>query len=251
MTDFHVHIGQWRGGEYFYPQDVFKELKLRGVDEAWFSSTSSCIFCRESPRCPHKEKKSAPTARALQDAIHEEIRGSIEAAAELGVKADALFWIVPDFFRAFYDESRRLNCGEEISSILYSILKEEFRKAPYKGFKMHPFSQRWNLDDDFIFSLAESVFSLADKNQLRVLVHCGADESCFPEKFEEFIRKSPNAIVQLAHSRPAEKIIYMLKNYQNCVCDSAFAAKEDLREIQNAGFEKRILYGSDFPVNQQ
>lgn len=260
MTDFHVHIGQWRDGKYFYPQNVFAELKSRGVDEVWFSSTSSCIFCCESPRCPKEEKTSAPTARDLQDAIHEEMRGSVEVAAELGVKANALLWIVPDFFKAICHSEQRegsLRCFANaqhdgrlsLTDLIRQSISSEFSKAPYKGFKLHPFAQEWNLDDDFTFALASSVFEFADKNHLRILIHCGIDESCFPEKFERFIKKSPGATIQLAHSRPAEKIIRMLEKYQNCVCDSAFASEEDLQKIRNAGFAERILYGSDFPVN--
>ena len=47
MVDYHVHIGQW--AEMYFPAHwVFDELKANGVEEAWFSSTSSCRYCRES-----------------------------------------------------------------------------------------------------------------------------------------------------------------------------------------------------------
>lgn len=176
MTDYHVHIGQWTDGDYFYPQDVFAELKKRDVTETWFSSTTSCMFCKESERIKNDAglKNAAPPARDLQNAIHEEIRGSVEVAATLCVKANALFWILPDFFKSL--------CGsgvdERVGTSLSAIFSGEFQKAPYKGFKIHPFAQDWNLQDEFTYSLASAVFSYANKNHLRILIHCGVDNCC-------------------------------------------------------------------------
>lgn len=130
-------------------------------------------FSVAKARAARKMKKnSAPTARDLQDAIHEEMRGSVEVAAELEVKANALFWIVPDFFRAIENDCRvgfdRLNqhpdndidAGRVSSQVARHCKKRsdeaissEFSKAPYKGFKLHPFAQEWNLEDDFTYAL--------------------------------------------------------------------------------------------------
>ena len=48
MTDHHVHIGQYFE-TYYQTQDVFNALKAMDFSEAWFSSTSSSIYCKASP----------------------------------------------------------------------------------------------------------------------------------------------------------------------------------------------------------
>lgn len=47
MTDWHVHIGQWFD-TYHEAKTVFFRLKKRDIDELWFSSTTSCRYCKES-----------------------------------------------------------------------------------------------------------------------------------------------------------------------------------------------------------
>ena len=43
----------------------------------------------------------------------------------------------------------------------------------------------------------------------------------------------------------------MLKKYPAIICDSAFAPKENLEKIRQAGFADRIVFGSDYPMNKE
>ena len=53
---------------------IFDELKANGVEEAWFSSTSSCRYCRESFDVIQKtlDTSDLPSALELYDFIKDE-----------------------------------------------------------------------------------------------------------------------------------------------------------------------------------
>ena len=212
MTDYHVHIGQFDKA-YYFADRVFSALKASGVDEVYFSSTTSCLYC------PPKD---------LYEGVRGEVRDALSAAAEIGIKAHALYWVVPDVH--FSGISTEQAMGE----------------IAYDGFKIHPRAQKWDLGDERIRSLAEEIFSYAEKHDKMILIHC--DEDYPPTLFEPFIKAHPAALVQMAHCRPICETLYMLKTYPNTVCDSAMGSKESIERIQNEGFADRIRYGTDFPI---
>ena len=212
MTDYHVHIGQF-DKVYYYADRVFFALKASGVDEVYFSSTTSCLYC------PPKD---------LYEGVRGEVRDALSAATEIGIKAHALYWVVPD--------------------VHFSIIsiKQAMCEITYDGFKIHPRAQKWDLSDERIHALAEEVFLYAEKHDKMILIHC--DEDYPPTLFEPFIKAHPASLVQLAHCRPLFDTLHMLKTYPNTVCDSAMVSKESIERIQNEGFADRIRYGTDFPI---
>ena len=212
MTDYHVHIGQF-GKAYYFADRVFSALKASGVDEVYFSSTTSCLYC------PPKD---------LYEGVRGEVKDALSAAAEIGIKAHALYWVVPDV--RFSGISTEQAIGE----------------IAYDGFKIHPRAQKWDLGDERIRSFAEEIFSYAEKNRKMILIHC--DEDYPPTLFEPLIKAHPASLVQMAHCRPICETLHMLQNYPNTVCDSAMVSKESIERIQNAGFADRIRYGTDFPI---
>ncbi len=212
MTDYHVHIGQFDKA-YYFADRVFFALKASGVDEVYFSSTTSCLYC--SPK-------------DLYEGVRGEVRDALSAATEIGIKAHALYWVVPDV--RFSGISTEQTMGE----------------IAYDGFKIHPRAQKWNFGDERIRSLAEEIFSYAEKHDKMILIHC--DEDYPPTLFEPFIKAHPASLVQLAHCRPLFDTLHMLKTYPNTVCDSAMVSKESIARIQNEGFADRIRYGTDFPI---
>ena len=92
LTDFHVHFGQYNN-EYFYPQRVVDDLAKRKITEAWISSTTSCMYCREQ----HPELKNQPNAKQIVDAVNEEFNLAINHAKLYGIKIHPLYWLVPEF----------------------------------------------------------------------------------------------------------------------------------------------------------
>ena len=215
MTDYHVHIGQYHA-VYYYADRVFSALKVAGVDEAWFSSTTSCLYCEE---------------RALYEGVRGEVQDALKAAAEIGIKAHPLYWVVP-----------AVHFAKAVT------IKQAMAETAYGGFKIHPSAQKWDLQDARTMALAEEIFSYAEAHEKRILIHCGDDEFEKPALFEPLIACHPRVTVQLAHCRPLKETLEMLKKYPNTVCDSAFASEETLLAIREAGFADRIRFGKDFPI---
>ena len=234
MTDFHVHMGQWFD-IYYNSEAVFSALKATGTDEIWFSSTSSERYCTESPAvlCGKVSSKGLPSARDLYEELKNEVSEALDNAKVLNLKAHPLFWVVPELHK-----SKDVNIS----------LEEAMSSLPYEGFKLHPRGNEWDLEDKGTLQLTEDVFSYAEKHNLLILIHCGPDPFELPTKFESFIAKHPDVTVQLAHTRPLEETLYMLKKYPNTICDTAFAPKDVIDSVKEAGFAERIRFGTDFPI---
>ena len=233
--DYHVHFGQWFD-TYYSSKAVFSALKSAGIEEVWFSSTSSGRYCKESIAVQKGKSLQVglPSASELYEAIKEEVKAALEDAKIIGLKAYPLYWVVPEIHKS---ESTKIS------------VKKAMSEVPYKGFKLHPGGSVWDLTDDRTYFLAEEVFCYAEKHGLLILIHCGPDDFELPTKFEPFIARHPNATVQLAHIRPLEETLYMLRKYPNTLCDTAFASAEVQGAVKKAGFGDRMRYGSDFPIN--
>ena len=97
MADYHVHIGQFEN-VYYYADRVFRSLAVTLTDEVWFSSTTSCLYCKESPAAKANPAvaKHAPTARELYKAVCDEVEEAVYAAGGFGIEAHPLYWVVPD-----------------------------------------------------------------------------------------------------------------------------------------------------------
>jgi predicted TIM-barrel fold metal-dependent hydrolase len=63
-----------------------------------------------------------------------------------------------------------------------------------------------------------------------------------------FFGEYKKAKIILAHCRPANETIAMMKKYPNVIGDTAFAPKERIDEIRDAGFIERVIFGTDFPI---
>lgn len=240
MADYHVHIGQFEN-VYYYADRVFRSLAATLTDEVWFSSTTSCLYCKESPAAKANPSvaEHAPTARELYKAVLEEMEQALYAAMDFGIEAHPLYWGVPDVHIA---------AGVCVESAMAQ--KDRNGKPLYEGFKIHPRAQKWDLSDGRTASLAQEVFSYADSHRLRIVIHCGEDAMENPRLFEPLIARYSAAIVQLAHSRPFADTLYMLRAYSNTVCDTAMASQDTLMRFIEAGIpEERVLYGTDFPIN--
>lgn len=237
MTDYHVHIEQWFD-TYYYADRVFAALKAAGTDEVWFSSTTSEHYCTESPKVLEMEKAGEklthfPTAQELYDAIKDEMKFAIAAAKELNYKAHPLYWVIPEIHK-----SSRANV----------TIEKAMAELPYEGFKLHPRGNVWDMTDERTVALADEVFDYAEKHNIMVLIHCGPDDFELPNKFESVIARHPKALTQLAHTRPLDMTLEMLKKYPNTICDTAFVGEDVQEEVRKAGFGNRMRFGTDFPI---
>mgnify|MGYP003297837766 CR=1 FL=1 len=228
MTDYHVHIGQWND-VYFKAEDIFYALKKNGIGECWFSSTTSCLYSKTI--VAGKSDAESLSHEELYLKIREEVKSALNYARTIDFKAHALYWVVPDIVKSGIGIERAMT------------------ECPYDGFKLHPRAQEWKLDDPVTVNFTEELFSYAEKQNLRILIHTGASGDDSPKRFEHFIKAHPNCLVQLAHLKDLDAQEYMLKKYPNVVVDSSFAGENEIEALVGDSIErKRILWGTDMPV---
>ena len=219
IFDNHIHIGRFFD-IYYDAKTVFKILKDAGVIGFMYSSTTS-----------GETVDSKDAALQLYQKIKEEIIDAQKTAASLNLNSFPLYWIIPLVHR-FLPEL---------------TLEKVMSEAPYKGFKLHPRANIWDISEPFTRALAESVFIYADKKKLPILIHTGPDIDR-ADLFEPFFRLCTNGKIILAHCRPLDTTLRLLAEYDNVFCDTAFVPPEIVKQINEAGFKSKVLFGSDFPI---
>jgi predicted TIM-barrel fold metal-dependent hydrolase len=211
MTDNHVHIGQFEDVYYDGPE-IIETVMGYGMKGLSFSSTTSC----------------------KDDVRYEEVEREIKnLLAQIGYPAEIVrpfFWYIPDYI------------NQKIS------IPSAFSVIPYKGLKLHPCFQNWDFDDKRHLETLHCLFDYAEKYELPVLIHTGHNGVDSADRFERFFGEYPKVKCILAHCRPLEKTVEMLKKYTNVLCDTAFVPEADIQHIITNGFKDKIVLGTDFPV---
>ena len=211
MTDNHIHIGQFED-VYYDPVEITDIVMSSGIDGMSFSSTSSCVD------------------NILYSEIEKEIISLLSVISYSVEVIRPFFWYIPDY----------INQNIKMESAL-SVIQ-------YKGIKLHPFAQNWDFSNMQQMEILHKIFDFASRNTLPVLIHTGHSGVDCANRFERFIGEYSDAKCILAHCRPLDVTIEMLKKYSNTYCDTAFTLKTDIRQIVSSGFKDRIIFGSDFPV---
>ncbi len=213
-SDIHVHIGQFNE-VYYDALEVFNAIestfKKTGVSEIYFSSTSSC---RDDVELSKIEEETAYTLQFKSDVL----------------TVHPYLWFVPKY------AEQKIN------------VKSAMKSFDYVGFKLHPFAQKWNLENPVHKKCLEDIFEYATEYKKSILIHSGINESN-PLRFEQFFKNFPNAKVILAHSNPPETVATLVNKYKNVFCDTAYAEKKNLKIVfQKIKDKSKILFGTDFPV---
>jgi len=119
---------------------------------------------------------------------------------------------------------------------------------PWVCLKIHPqlHPQTWKSSNPSF----QKVALLANKMQLPLLIHTGEHDGCYPLEFEKGVRENPKVTFILAHSRPVEQTINMIKRYPNVWADTAFSPMEDILRMGNSNLSDRILWGTDYPIQR-
>jgi predicted TIM-barrel fold metal-dependent hydrolase len=209
MTDSHIHIGQFYE-VYYKPLEIIEIITDAGVDNAVYTSSTSC---KENVQYSEVEKEIAlVTAQYPAD------------------KIQPFLWYVPEY------------AMQGIS------VEKAMDSSPYKGLKIHPRANTWNLEDRKTLSIACELFDYADKHKLPIIIHTGYDPLDEANKFSRFFGEYKNTKIILAHCRPIDQTLALLRKYNNVYCDTAFVEESTVQNIIKAGFAERIHTGSDFPV---
>lgn len=114
----------------------------------------------------------------------------------------------------------------------------------FGGIKIHP--DAIDITDDFL----NDVCRIADEVSMPLLIHTGGRECSRARRFLKWIVKFPSLIFILCHARPEEDAFLLLDNYQNVWIDTAFVPIDVLQKHVNTSNYKRILFGTDYPINR-
>jgi predicted TIM-barrel fold metal-dependent hydrolase len=143
-------------------------------------------------------------------------------------RAVPILWITPEMVEFSKDLSYYLNYLD------------------FFGFKIHPFTEKWSENTDKLIS----VFRVAEKLEFPILIHTGWTPESNASNFNSIIKQFPKVKTILAHGRPIEQAIDVLNNNDNAYVDTAFMPTGDIRKLDYEGFENKIIFGSDFPIEK-
>ncbi|MCF0177376.1 MAG: amidohydrolase family protein [Bacteroidales bacterium] len=111
--------------------------------------------------------------------------------------------------------------------------------------KVHGLSQDWHSDP----TLLEMVVTMAREMHLPLLLHTGGCPESDAGHYMDVIKRNPDVNFILAHSRPIDQTIHILRNCDNAWADTAFSPFEDIKKMVIAGVSDRILWGTDYPMH--
>lgn len=92
------------------------------------------------------------------------------------------------------------------------------------------------------------VVSMASVLQMPLLIHTGEKEGCYPKLYEKVVSDFTNVTFILAHGRPINDTIELMKKYPNVWCDTAFMPTENIVKLCDEKLSNHVLWGTDYPI---
>ncbi len=123
----------------------------------------------------------------------------------------------------------------------------EFLPPWYEGLKLHGGEFPWLEHPETL----RRVLSIAEERGLRVQIHTDNWEQSVL-RYLPFCQEHPRVHFDLAHCKSVSEVAQASKAAENLWFDIAFAARGTIEQLLHAGVpEKKILFGSDLPVQQR
>ena len=146
-------------------------------------------------------------------------------------------------------------CGERVIPVLWitpSMLKDGrlFKMMDsgvrWRCLKIHPqlHPMAWLNDSHEM----KWVVSMASVLQMPLLIHTGEMKGCYPKLYENTIVGFPNVVFILAHGRPINDTIELMKKHSNVWVDTAFMPIEYICKLCDEKLSGRVLWGTDYPI---
>lgn len=169
---------------------------------------------------------STSTCAELYDIVIEEM---IELKRLGGSKVHPILWITPQMLKS-----------EKIDKMFLSDIE-------WQGIKIHPEAHNeWSNTK----ALTSRAINIAVKRKIPFMIHTGEDVVANAITFENYYAEYPQLQFILAHGKPFQQALNMLKKYNNITIDSAFMNAKDVNRFCKAGFPDKIIFGSDAPINK-
>ena len=142
----------------------------------------------------------------------------------------------PGYFVPFF----RLNPHEDYEAEFERCVERGFR-----GLKLHPVSQQFELDDKRVVRL----LGMAAEVDLPVLVHAGFAMQRIVEPLLPTVERLPDLRLILGHSAMVELLeaTRAFRDHQNVLFDTSVVKAKDLFVLFSTLDPARICYGSDIP----
>jgi predicted TIM-barrel fold metal-dependent hydrolase len=142
----------------------------------------------------------------------------------------------PDYFVPFF----RLNPHRD-----YETEFERCLGRGFAGLKLHPVSQRFELDDPRVVRL----LGMAAEADLPVLVHAGFAMERVVEPLLPTVEANPELRLILGHSAMVEVLeaARVFESHPNVLFETSVVKAKDLYLLFNTIEARRICYGSDIP----
>lgn len=172
---------------------------------------------------------STSTCAELYHGIVTELRQLIKYAGK--DKIMPILWVTPQMLRLRWPLKVLLHSGIE-----------------WLGVKMH-----WQAHPEFPKNrnLADETITLSRLlGKVPALLHTGEFDCCHAGVFERLISENSDLKFVLAHGRPIDETVAMMKKYTNVWSDTAFMPKESIVRLKEERLGERVLFGTDAPINR-
>jgi uncharacterized protein len=142
----------------------------------------------------------------------------------------------PDRFVPFFRLNPHLDYEREF---------ERCRERGFRGLKLHPVSQKFELDDPRVVRL----FGMAARADLPVLIHAGFAMQRIVEPLLPTVEANPELRLILGHSAMVEVLdaVRAFEDHPNVVFETSVVRSTDLYVLFSTLEPSRICYGSDVP----
>lgn len=119
-------------------------------------------------------------------------------------------------------------------------------KIRWEGIKLH-----WRAHREWFYNrkLLLSALNVARRLHVPVLLHTGDSKECHARVFLDICTSNKDLTFVLAHGWPIDETMEILSCCNNVYVDTAFMPIEDLVALVNNNFTRRILFGTDAPIN--
>ena len=155
-----------------------------------------------------------------------EVRHEIESLVDLsGGRAVPFLWVSPEM----------LEHSPDLGSYFF---------CEFAGIKIHGYHHDWNPNGKPL----RRVLSIARDKVLPVMFHTGGCERSDAGVYMNICREFPSVKIILAHGRPIDECVAVMKECPNAWADTAFMSVNSIVKFRDEGLISRVLWGSDFPV---
>ena len=146
----------------------------------------------------------------------------------IGTRMVPVLWIIPNMFN-----DGGLDLFEK-SGIVWRCLKIHPQLHPTK----------WELGGESMKLLLQR----ARIHNLPVLIHTGDYDFCHAGLYSRLAKENPDVLFVLAHGRPIDETINVMKECNNVYTDTAFMPTENIVKLCEHGLVDRTLWGTDYPI---